>query len=190
MAFTKEFLAKLGIAIDKEEVTDEEGQALISKAMKDKDDEKVKLKGQVDKYSSEIAVLKDEKKAKMTDDEKKDEHVKELEEQIKTANRQIAINNKVSSLVELGYDKETATKYATDELDGKDTIEYQKAFLEKQKAEMKAQILKEQKKPDVDKGDPNKKYTKEGFAKGEYSAEELNALKTTNPDVYKNLISD
>lgn len=185
---TKAFLAKLGIAIDKDEVTDEEGQALIEKSFKDKDEEKSKLKGQVDKYSTEIASYKKEKEAKMTDDEKTKARIEELEKQLNDSKRTNIVNEKVANLVELGYDKETAIKYANDEVDGKSTIGYQKAFKEKIEANIRAEILKSQKDPNIGNGKNETKFTKENFKKGLISMEEMNELKEKDPTLYKSLV--
>ena len=195
MSMTKEFLAKMGIAIDKDEVTDEEGQTLITQHINKLNSEKKTLtderdtnKQLVDKYSSEIADLKKEKQANMTEDEKRNAEMQELKQKVAEAERKNIINEKVSSLVELGYDKETAVKFATDELDGKSTIEYQKAFKAKVEADVKADLLKQQQDPKVDKVGDNAKYTKENFKAGKISMEEMNNLKETNPALYKELI--
>ena len=58
MGMTKDYLAKLGIAIDKDEVTDEEGQRLIELHVAKMTGDQKKLKELNDKYSSELAEKK------------------------------------------------------------------------------------------------------------------------------------
>lgn len=185
---TKEFLAKLGIAITTDEISDEEGNKLIEAKFGELKTENATNKGLVDKYSSEIAGLKKEKQDRMTDEEKRQAETDALKQQIADANRKLAVNSRVADLVDLGYDKETATKYANDELDGKPTIEYQKQFKIKLEADIRAKVLNEGKDPKPNPADPNTKYTKENFKKGLISMEEMNALKTTNPTLYNELL--
>ena len=185
---TKAFLATLGIAIDKDEVSDEEGQRLI-KAKMDEDKAKAETnKGLIDKYSSEIASLKKEKQDRMTDEEKKQAEYEALKQEVADSKKQLALRERVADLVELGYDKDTATKRANDELEGKPTIEYDKQFKAKLEADIRAKVLKETKDPKTNQQDPNTKYTKENFKKGLISMEDMNALKVSNPTLYKELI--
>lgn len=185
---TKEFLAKLGIAITTDEISDEEGNKLIEAKFGELKTESATNKGLVDKYSSEIASYKKKEQDRMTDEEKKQAETDALKQQVAEANRKLAVNDRVADLVELGYDKETATKYANDELDGKPTIEYQKQFKVKLEADIRAKVLNEGKTPQPSPADPNTKYTKENFKKGLITMEEMNALKTTNPTLYNEII--
>lgn len=185
---TKQFLATLGIAIETDEVSDEEGQRLI-KAKMDEDKTKAEQnKGLIDKYASEIASLKKKEQDHMTEEEKKQAEYEQLKQQVADGQRQLALRDRVADLVELGYDKETATKYANDELDGKPTIEYQRAWKTKLEADIRAKVLKEGKDPQPNPTDPNTKYTKENFKKGLITMEEMNNLKSTNPTLYNELI--
>ena len=185
---TKEFLAKLGIAITTDEISDEEGNKLIETKFGELKAENANSKGLVDKYSSEIAGLKKKEQDRMTDEEKRQAETDALKQQIADANRKLAVNSRVADLVDLGYDKETATKYANDELDGKPTIEYQKQFKIKLEADIRAKVLNEGKDPKPSPTDPNTKYTKENFKKGLISMEEMNSLKATNPTLYNEII--
>lgn len=179
---TKDYLAKLGIAIDKDEVTDEEGQHLIELHVAKMTGDQKKLKELNDQYSSEIAENKRKERERMTDEEKRQAEMDELKKQYADTQKQLTIRDKVSVLVELGYDRETAIKYATDEADGKDTIQYQKDFMAKKEAEIKAKVLKEAGK------DPNLQEhgavpTKEDVVKGGYEA--MLKLQNEHPETFK-----
>ena len=180
---TKDYLAKLGIAIDKDEVTNEEGQRLIETHVTKMTGDQKKLKELNDQYSSEIAENKRKERERMTDDEKRQAEMEELKNQYAETQKQLAINNKVSNLVELGYDREIAIKYATDEYEGKDTLQYQKDFLAKKEAEVKAQVLKEAGKDpklnDTDGAIPKR----EDVIKGGYSA--MLKLQEEHPETFK-----
>ena len=183
MSMTKDYLAKLGIAIDKDEVTDEEGQRLIETHVAKMTGDQKKLKELNDQYSSELAEKKRQERERMTDDEKRKVEMEELKNQYAETQKQLAINNKVSSLVELGYDRETAIKYATDEYEGKDTLQYQKDFLAKKEAEVKAQVLKEAGKDPKLNGGDGAIPKKEDVLKGGYSA--MLKLQEEHPETFK-----
>lgn len=188
---TKQFLASLGITIDTDEISDEEGQKLIAKALADNKDKADKNKKLVDKYSSELAELKKEKQDKMSDDEKKQAHYTEMETELTKLKRELAVKEKVNDLVELGYDKETAIKYANDELDGKSTIKYQKDFIASREEKLKADLLKNGGvDPNVKNGGNQTKFTKENFEKGLISMEEMNELKASNPTLYNEILGN
>jgi len=179
---TKEYLAKLGIVIDKDEVPDEEGHRLIEMHVAKMTGDYKKLKELDDAHSSEIAEYKRKERERMTDDEKQKLEMEELKKQNADTLKQLAIRDKVSVLVELGYDRETALKYATDEVEGKDTIQYQKDFMAKREAEIKAKVLKEAgKDPTLGQGGaiPNK----EDVVKGGYEA--MLKLQQEHPETYK-----
>ena len=183
---TKEFLAKLGITIDTAEVSDEEGQKLIEKKFSDINTEKTNNKNLVDKYASEIAGLKQERASHLTDEQKRQEEYDNLKQQVAESQKQLALRDKVADLVELGYDKETALKYATDELEGKPTIQYQKDFVAKKEAEVRAKVLQEQKPPVVN--NDNNPPTKEEVIKGGYDA--MLKLQKEKPETYKEYFGD
>lgn len=178
---TKAFLAKLGITIDTEEVSDEEGQKLIEAHVRGLNNEKDNNKKLIDKYSSEIAEFKREKEGRMTEDEKRQQELADLQKQVADSQRQLSLRDRVADLVELGYDRETALKYATDELDGKSTIQYQKDFKAKVEAEVRAKVLKETPNPNVN--NDNNPPTKEEVLKGGYEA--MQKLQAEKPEIYK-----
>lgn len=193
---TKEQLAKFGIIIETEEVSDEEGYRLIKEALdnakagetKAKEDY-AKVKGLNDTYSSQIAEMKKKEQANMSEEEKRNVKMAELEQQVKDSQRKLAVQSKKASLVAMGYDEETAEKYANDELDGKDTLQYQKDFMAKRETELRAKILKEGQDPKGNGGDPNNaKFTQENFKKGLISVEELNQLKAKDPVKYREVL--
>ena len=185
---TKEFLARLGIAITTDEISDEEGNKLIEAKFSEMKTKQENDKGLIDKYSGEIAQFKKEKEANMSEDEKRKAETESLKQQVADANRRLQVNDRVADLVELGYDKETAIKFANDELDGKSTIEYQKQWKAKIEANVRAEVLKNAPNPQPNPTDPNSKYTKENFKKGLISMEEMNNLKATNPTLYNEII--
>lgn len=178
---TKAFLAKLGITIEKDEVSDEEGQQLIEAHVKGLNTKAIDDKKLIDKYSSEIAEFKKEKQGRMTEDEKRQQELADLQKQVAESNRKLALKDKVADLIELGYDKETAVKFASDELDGKPTIQYQKDFKAKIEAETRAKVLKETPNPNLNNDDNPP--SKEDVIKGGYEA--MEKLAKEKPEVYK-----
>lgn len=187
MAFSKEYLAKLGIAIDKDEVDDETGQRLIEEHVAKTTGDQKKLKELNDQYSSEIADYKRKERERMTEDEKRKADEEDTKARLAETQKQLAIRDKVAMLVELGYDRETATKYATDEVEGKDTIQYQKEFMAKREAEIRAKVLKEADK-DPNLGQKGAIPTKEDVVKGGYEA--MLKLKEDHPETFKQYFGD
>ena len=177
---TKEQLAKLGIAVDKD-LTDEEAFALIEKHNQDLVNEKSKLKGLNDKYSSEIAGYKKKEQDRLSDDEKKALAQQELENELKTLRRENDINRKVGELVEIGYSKELATKVAEAELDGKSTAKYHKEFITAREESLKAELLKSTPKPSATSVD-TKATTIEDMKKMTYV--ELQKVAENNPQLF------
>ena len=180
---TKEQLAKLGIVVDKD-LTDDEAFALIEKHQKDLNDEKTKLKGQVDKYSSEISNFKKKEQERLTDDEKKALAQQELEKELASLRRENALSKKVGEYVEIGYSKELAEKVAEAELDGKSTAKFHQEFIKGREESLKAELLKKTPTPSGS-DDTNTKFTKENFKKGLITMEEMNKLQSENPTLYK-----
>lgn len=189
MGLSKETLALLGLS---ENATDEEINAKVSqlngektKAEQDRD----KFKASFDKTSTEYANFK---KEKMTDEEKKQAEEKELKDKLAEAENKIKFNETEKQYLGVGMDSETASKMARAVLDG--DLEQQglimKEYTENVVKKAKADALKGQK--DVNVGDGDKantgKYTKENFAKGLISMEEMNQLKVVNPTLYNELI--
>lgn len=190
MAFTKEQLAKLGIVVDKDEVTDEEALGLIEKKNADLVSERNKLKKRTDELSSELADKKKQDQEKLSEEERQKLLIAELQESNQKLNREISRNKKINDLMSIGYDQELATKFADAELDGKSTVEFQKQFMNSKLEAQKQELLKGGKVPKVDNPDKaTEKFTKENFKKGIISMSEMNELKEKDPTLYNELIN-
>ena len=184
---TKEQLAKLGINIEGEEITDEEGFKLIEQSQNSLKGEVKKHKELLSTRNSEIAEYKRKETEKLSEDEKTKLHYEELEKTNKELARKIALNEKIADLMSIGYDKDLAKKYAEAELDGKSTIEYQKQFMASQLEAQKQDLLKQSKAPQT--SDPNESVkTKEDFDKLGYEGQ----LKLYNehPEIYKQFANE
>ncbi len=167
---TKEQLAKLGITIEGETITEDEAFALIEKHHNEIANERNKLKKRSDELSSENAEYKRKAQEQLSEDEKQKLKYQEMEKEIASLKRKDSLNTKVNDLMSLGYDKELATKFANAELDGKSTVDYQKQFMEAQLEKQKQELLK--KTPNPQQGDPNSSVkTKEDFDKLGYEAQ-------------------
>ena len=185
---TKEQLAKFGIVVDKD-LTDEEAHELIAKKMAEKEAEINKQKELITKRNGEIAELKRESADRLSEDEKKALAQQELEKELNELRRENALNKRIAEYVEIGYDKELATKIANAELDGKSTAQYHKQFVESQREKIKAELLADTPNPkQTNPSDPNSKFTKENFQKGLISMSEMNELKESNPTLYQEII--
>ena len=99
---TKELLAKIGINADKD-YTDEEVVSAVLKIVKEKDDTISGHKTLIDKYTGEISTLKKEKEARMTEEEKAQEHLRELEAENANYKRNAVIAERKASYLGLGY---------------------------------------------------------------------------------------
>ena len=186
---TKEQLAKLGITIEEDTIDDEKALELISKKQSDTNAELKKHKDLLSTRNSEIAEFKRKEQEKLSEEEKQKLHQTELEEKVKSYERKIALNDKVTEYISLGYDADLAKKVAEAELDGKSTLEFRKQFIASQEEKMKAELLKNGNTPRTNNGGDTK-FTKENFKKGLISMEEMNSLKTTNPALYNEIIKD
>ena len=180
---TKEQLAKLGITIEGETITDEEAQKLIEQKFTSLNGDIKKQKDLLTARNSEIAEFKRKEQEKLSDDEKLKLHYQDIEEQNKVLSRKISINEKISDLMSLGYDKELAKKYAEAELDGKSTIEFQKQFLNSQLEAQKQELLKGGKTPTMNDPNAGAVKTKEDFDKLGYEGQLK--LFNENPEIYK-----
>ena len=154
---TKEQLAKLGIIIEEDSVDDEKALELIGKKNTERD--------------------ADLKKTKL--------HYEDLEKTNKDLTRKLALNDKVTEYISLGYDAELAKKVAEAELDGKSTIEFRKQFVTAQQEKIKADLLKEGKVPETNK---DKTITKADLDKMGY--EDLLKVQETNPALYNEWASE
>jgi hypothetical protein len=153
-------------------------------------DEYAKIKAQFDKVASELAESKRKEKERMTADEKKQAELLEKEERYKAIEREntlIKLKAKVSKAVE---DDTIATQVAELMADGKiiEAIEKQNEYIANMKTniekKVKEDLLKTNPQPRAgDGGDPkNKKSILD------YSMEELNEMKTSNPTLYKKIL--
>lgn len=185
---TKEQLAKFGITIEKDSVTDEEAEQLIADKFGNLEAEKTKLKGQVDKYSGEISAYKKKEAERMSEEEKEKLRIEGIEAENKTLHRQIEKTNKVNEYLSIGYDRELATQIADAELDGKSTSAFHKKHIEAQLERQKAELLKQGGNKASIEDDEKTLYTKENFNKGLISMEKMNELKVSNPTLYNELL--
>lgn len=177
---TKDFLAKLGIVIDEDEIADDKAQELIDKKFKEMNANSESQKNLLSKRNSEIAEYKRKEQEKLSDDEKTKLHYQEVEERNKTLERRIALSEKVAEYVSIGYDADLAKKVAEAELDGKSTVSYHKQFISAREEKLKAELLKGNPTPEV-KGDP-KTLTKADLDKMGY--EELMKVQQEKPELY------
>lgn len=186
MAFTKEQLAKLGITITEDSIEDNEALELISKKQNEMSAETKKHKDLLDKRNSEIAEFKRKEQEKLSEEEKTKLHYADLEKTNKDLTRRLALNDKITEYISLGYDADLAKKVAEAELDGKSTVEYRKQFISAQQEKLKAELLKTNPAPHT-KGDP-KTLTKADLNKMGY--EELMKVKEENPTLYNEWASE
>lgn len=187
MAFTKEQLAKLGITITEESVEDAKAFELIEEHNRQLVADKDKFKNANDKLSKENADYKRQAQEKLSEDEKRKIAEEEKDKKITELQKQVDFNKKVSELVDIGYPKDLAEKYANRELEGKSTAEIQKQFVESKLEAQKQDLLKGTSNPALGGTDPTK-YTRENFLKGNISMEEMNKLKETDPATYNAIV--
>lgn len=193
---TKEQIEKLGITYvdgmtDEDVIAkiNENKTALESKA-NDAESKAKSYKSTIDKYSSEIAEYKKKEAEKLTDEEKREAHLKEVEENLVKANRKIAENEKVSTYLAIGYPKELAEKVANAELEGKDASKFHQEFIKIREQAIEAELMK--KNPNLKGGGGNggdDKFTKENFKAGKISMQELNELRETDKAKYDAIVN-
>lgn len=185
---TKEQLAKLGIKIDTDEVSDEEGNRLIAehitKLSSDNatlSSENAKQKELISKRNSEIADFKKKEQDAMSEEEKRKAHYEELEKTNQSLTRELALNKRIADYVGIGYDTELAKQIAEAELDGKSTAQLHKKYYDKKAEELKAELMKNSGgDPHTNTGDGT--VTKEQFDKMSY--EDRLKLHNEHPEVY------
>jgi len=182
---TKEQIEKLGITFT-EGMTDDDVVKALSKQKADYEAEKVKSKGLIDKYSSEIKEYKDKEAQKLTDEEKRAKEFADMQEKIATLEKEKSIGAKKAQYLKMGYSEELADKVAQGEIEGQDVSGFHAEFLKAHDEALKAELMKKNPTP-KGAGEPNKTYTKEGFRKGEYSYEDLCELEAKNPALYKEI---
>lgn len=182
MALTKEQLAKLGINIEGESATDEEVEKLLTEKFNSLNGDIKKHKDLLSARNGEIAEYKRKEQEKLTEEEKTKLHYEEMEKEIASLKRKDSLNSKINDLMSLGYDKELATKYANAELDGKNTIEFQKQFMEAKLEAQKKELLSSTPNPKMNNPDGSVK-TKEDFDKLGYEGQVK--LYNEHPEIYK-----
>lgn len=192
---TKEQIEKLGITYV-EGMTDEDVIAKINEKTKEADDKFAEMekkansfKANFDKVSTEVATLKKEKQAQLSEDEKAKLHNQELEDEIKALKQENAKNAKINAYKDIGYSAELASKIAEAELKGEDTTALHKEFLTAHDEEVKKEVMKQNPNPKGLKGAP-KNYTKEMFKNNEIPYEELVRLQEEQPEVYKEITAE
>lgn len=182
---TKEQLAKLGIIIEEDSVDDEKALELIGKKNTERDADLKKHKDLLSARNSEIAEFKRKEQEKLSEEEKTKLHYEDLEKTNKDLTRKLALNDKITEYISLGYDAELAKKVAEAELDGKSTIEFRKQFVTAQQEKIKADLLKNGKDPETNK---DKTITKADLDKMGY--EDLLKVQETNPALYNEWASE
>ena len=172
--------------------TDEEVSAKVAELNSAKsraEGERDKFKSSFDKTSSELASIK---KERMTDEEKRQAEMKELQDRLDLAEKQNKLNETEKQYLGVGMDADNAKKMAQAVIDGDLATqgEIMKVYTEEVVKKARAEALKAQPTPTVGNPDNvnNAKYTKENFNKGLISMEELNKLATENPELYKKII--
>lgn len=181
MAFTKEQLARYGITVEQDEVSDEEAHKLIEDRFSSLSEETKKQKKLIDTRNSEIAEFKRKEQEKLSDDEKEKLRVDTIEKENQALKRTIARSNKVNEYMGIGYSKELAEEIADAELDGKPTVALHKKHMDAELEKQKAELLKGNPTPQV-KDDTNT-WTQEKFDKAGY--EEKLKLHNEHPELYE-----
>lgn len=184
MAYTKDQLARLGIVVDKDEVTDEEAQKLIESRFSTLDSDNKKQKKLLDDRNHEIAEFKRKEQEKLSEEEKTKLHYEDLEKENANYKKQFDIANREKAYLGIGYSPDLAKKIAEAEVEGKSTAEFHKQHMDARAEQIKAELLKS--------GDPvhtndndKKTLTKEDFNKMSY-ADKLK-LHEEKPEVYKQM---
>ena len=180
---TREQLLKLGIATEKDNLTDDEIFELLEKKKGERDAELSKNKDLLSKRNGEIAEYKRKEQEKLSEEEKTKLHYEELERELASVKRENALSKKIADYVGIGYDGELAKKVAEAELDGRSTIELHKQFIKAREESIKAELLKGGSKPKTES--ETKTLTKAEFNKLGYS--ELLKLQEENPVLYDEL---
>ena len=185
---TKEQLAKLGITVEEgKDLTEDEIFDLISKSQNDLKADRDNNKKLLSQRNSEIAEYKKKEQDRLSEDEKRELHYKELEEANAKYQRTISRSQKVTEYMDLGYPRDLAEKVADAELDGKSTVELRKQFIASKEESIRAELLKQNPNPSTKGGNPAP-LTKDDVLKGGYPA--MMKLKAENPDKYKEFFGE
>ena len=180
---TKEQLEKLGIKTDKENLTQEEIDALVEQRVAELTGENTKQKSLISQRNGEIAEYKRKEQERLTDDEKKALLEKEKDDKIAKYEKQIAKSSKVAEYMGIGYPKELAEKIADAELDGKSTAQYHAEFVKSREEAVKAENMR--KNPNPSGGGDEKTVTLDQFKKMKPS--ELFDFQEKHPQEYEQL---
>ena len=184
MAFEKEQIEKMGITY-KEGMTDEEVYSALAE-LKGKADKYDPLKTSFDKTASELAGYKKKEKEGLSEAEKQQGRITELEGKVAEYEKKALVRDIRDAYKAQGYDDDTADKISQAQAEGdfKKVSELQTAFMKKHDEELKAQILKDT--PTIKQGDPNDVAVPksiEEFKKMKYS--DMLVLQEKHPDIYK-----
>lgn len=144
-----------------------------------------------DKTASELAQVKKDLKARMTEDEVKkaeaDAALTKLKEEVETLRNEKTISENKAQLIAVGYDETLAAETAKAMVEGdlSTVIKNQSLFIEKVKKDAKGQAMADTPKPAGKATDGSKTITKEQFEK--MSLGEMTDLYNSNPDLYNEL---
>lgn len=146
---TKEQLEKLGITVENfDELTQEKIDELVAKRVAELAGENSKQKTIISQRNGEIAEYKRKEQDRLTEDEKKALHEKEMVEKIASYEKQIAKTSKVAEYMGIGYPKELAEKVAEAEIEGKSSAKYHQEFAQSQVEATKAELMRNNPNPD------------------------------------------
>jgi len=183
---TKEQIEKLGISYT-EGMTDDDVVEALSKQKGELEAEKTKQKGIIDKYSSEIKTLKDEAKAKLSNEEQAKLKYEEMVKEIANLKKEKSISEKTAKYIKLGYGEDLAKKVAEGEIEGKDVSEYHAEYIKAHDEALKKELMKNN--PNLQGGgNGSKVWTKEDFKAGKITPQQMNELKESDPALYQKLI--
>lgn len=155
----------------------------------DKSGEVEKYKKSFDKASSDLADVKKQLKAKMSDDEVKAKESADAFDELKAKYDEVIarenFRNVTTEYMELGYSKELAEATAKADIEGDraTVLANRKSFLESIRNGAKSEFMRSIGRPE--NGDGTKTITKEQFNKMGF--EEAMKLKNENPDLYNEL---
>lgn len=144
-----------------------------------------------DKTASELAQVKKDLKARMTEDEVKkaeaDAALTKLKEEVETLRNEKTISENKAQLIAVGYDETLAAETAKAMVEGdlSTVIKNQSLVIEKVKKDARGQAMADTPKPAGKATDGNKTITKEEFEKMSYA--EMADLFNNNPELYNQL---
>ena len=171
-------------------------EALKAGKQTDNSAEVEKLKAQLSKANSEAADYKKQLRSKQSDEDAKAaeiaDNMKKLTEENASLKRNIAISQRQTELISMGYDKKLAESTATAMADGDmDTVmKNQTAFIDAQKKQIEADAMKGTPRPKSgsEQGAGANGMTHDSFRK--LSLKERFEFAEKNPDEYKELYEE